>query len=174
MAWSIFIDRLPYHLSSSWGFLGPSLTLKYKVLSSCTSCTDVNCFLVAYGANAIVAKTDEEIADRESSLYGDYDNADDIKINMPGSKPSNGEIEMQNGAGNRDSIDSRVDGRDSVDGQTNGHQNRQSMDSLDQAEAGGVSRQQSMQQEQAIGLTGTQQGHTPYTGTKQGHTTYIL
>lgn len=112
-------------------------------------------FSAAYGANAIVAKTNEELEDRDAALYGDYSNEDDIKINMPGNAQGNGgEVEMQTAAGNRDSIDSRFDGRNSVDGHANGHHNRQSLDSLDQAESGGMNRQLSMQREQSTALTG--------------------
>lgn len=104
--------------------------------------------VAAYGSNATVAKTEEELADRDAALYGDYGSADDIKINMPGHAQSNGETEMQSGAGNRSSIGS-------TDGHADGHHKRQSLDSLDEAEAGHMSRQLSMQREQSTALTGT-------------------
>ena len=44
----------------------------------------------AYGSNATVAKTEEELEDRHQSLYGDADSADDIKISMPSNDISNG------------------------------------------------------------------------------------
>lgn len=37
----------------------------------------------AYGSNATVAKTEEELEDRHTALFGDYDNADDIKVDLP-------------------------------------------------------------------------------------------
>ena len=44
----------------------------------------------AYGANATIAKTEEELEDRHQSLFGDADNADDIKISMPTDGHANG------------------------------------------------------------------------------------
>lgn len=44
----------------------------------------------AYGSNATVAKTEEELEDRHQSLFGDADSADDIKISMPSSDNANG------------------------------------------------------------------------------------
>ena len=37
----------------------------------------------AYGANATVAKTEEELEDRHRALLGDADNADDVMIDLP-------------------------------------------------------------------------------------------
>ena len=47
-------------------------------------------FLAAYGSNATVAKTEEELEDRHQSLFGDADSADDIKITMPSNNTANG------------------------------------------------------------------------------------
>lgn len=49
------------------------------------------CGFAAYGSNARVAKTDEELEDRHQSLFGDADSADDIKITMPSSDNANGQ-----------------------------------------------------------------------------------
>jgi hypothetical protein len=63
----------------------------------------------AYGANATVAKTEEELEDRHRALFGDADNADDITIDLPasnghayedhvnGDAGRNGNAQMQNG-----------------------------------------------------------------------------
>jgi len=63
----------------------------------------------AYGANATVAKTEEELEDRHRALFGDADNADDITIELPasnghahedhvnGDAGRNGNAQMQNG-----------------------------------------------------------------------------
>lgn len=48
------------------------------------------CGFAAYGSNATVAKTDEELEDRHQSLFGDADSADDIKITMPSNDGVNG------------------------------------------------------------------------------------
>ena len=47
-------------------------------------------FFAAYGSNATVAKTEEELEDRHQSLFGDADSADDIKITMPSNNNANG------------------------------------------------------------------------------------
>ena len=49
------------------------------------------CGFAAYGSNATVAKTEEELEDRHQSLFGDADGADDIKITMPSKDTANGE-----------------------------------------------------------------------------------
>lgn len=94
-----------------------------------------------------MAKTEEELEDRRNALYGDYDNADDVMINVTSNAPAKGSAPSQhglNGMSRRDSLDSHVSGLPG----------RHSMDSLSQAESGNLSRQQSLQQDQAAGLTG--------------------
>ena len=55
----------------------------------------------AYGTTAIVAKTEEELEDRRQALFGDYDTAEDVVVNLPATKEDghmqNGGNQLQNG-----------------------------------------------------------------------------
>ena len=59
----------------------------------------------AYGANATVAKTEEELEDRHRALLGDADNADDVVV------------DLHTGNGNGKAYEDHVNG----DAGTNGH-----------------------------------------------------
>lgn len=65
---------------------GPSIDLSSESFNA-NKCQS----LAAYGSNATVAKTDEELEDRHQSLFGDADNADDINISMPSNNQANGD-----------------------------------------------------------------------------------
>lgn len=75
----------------------------------------------AYGANATVAKTEEELEDRHRALLGDADNADDVMVDLPtgngnayedhvnGDTGTNGQAHTQNGVdGTEGSYPARV------------------------------------------------------------------
>lgn len=67
----------------------------------------------AYGSNATVAKTEEELEDRHQSLYGDADSADDIKISMP--RNDNADGTQSNGNAGNNQIPAQVqNGADSA------------------------------------------------------------
>lgn len=64
-----------------WCWLALGVNLAYifllnGVLVLCLS------FLPPYGANAVVAKTEEELYDRHVALYGDASNVDDIVVEV--------------------------------------------------------------------------------------------
>ena len=70
--------------------------------------------IAAYGANATVAKTEEELEDRHRALLGDADNADDVMVDLPtgngnayedhvnGDAGTNGQAHTQNGVDGTD------------------------------------------------------------------------
>ncbi|KAL0051690.1 hypothetical protein WJX82_000289 [Trebouxia sp. C0006] len=119
-----------------WVWLGIGVNVAYILLMNVIIIICL-AYLPAYGANATVAKTEEELEDRHRALFGDADNADDITIELPasnghahedhvnGDAGRNGNAQMQNGvngtggshpargnepqpASRRDSIDSQV------------------------------------------------------------------
>ncbi|KAL3141609.1 hypothetical protein ABBQ32_004850 [Trebouxia sp. C0010 RCD-2024] len=65
-----------------WCWLGIAVSLAYILLLNVTLILCL-AFLPAYGDNATIAKTVEELEDRRASLYGEGRDADDVVIDLP-------------------------------------------------------------------------------------------
>ena len=65
-----------------WCWLGIGINLAYIVMLNVLFMLFL-AFLPAYGANATVAKTAEELDDRRAALYGDGRDRDDVVIDLP-------------------------------------------------------------------------------------------
>ena len=72
---------LDMHTDYWWCWLGLGVNLAYIFLFFALNVLFL-AILPPYGENAMVAKTAEELADRQVALYGDYNNADDIMVQM--------------------------------------------------------------------------------------------
>ncbi|KAL3160198.1 hypothetical protein ABBQ32_010959 [Trebouxia sp. C0010 RCD-2024] len=121
-----------------WVWLGIGVNLAYILLMNMIIIVCL-AYLPAYGSNATVAKTEEELEDRHQSLYGDADSADDIKISMP--RNDNADGTQSNGNAGNNQIPAQVqNGADSAH-PLRGNQQQSRRDSLESSVSFAVSEQ---------------------------------
>lgn len=70
--------------------------------------------IAAYGANATVAKTEEELEDRHRALLGDADHADDVVVDLPTGNGNAYEDHVNGDAGTNGHMQNGVDGTEGL------------------------------------------------------------